>query len=74
MSKKKPEEDLAEVAGFAVGGAAAGAGVSTFLGGMGLAVAGTAFSIGMAPVVGAGAVVGLAAYGVKKVIDSVNED
>jgi hypothetical protein len=36
---------------------------------MGLAVGGTAVGIGAAPVVAAGAVVGLAAYGFKKIFD-----
>lgn len=36
---------------------------------MGLAVGGTAVAIGAAPVVAAGAVVGLAAYGIKKLFD-----
>ena len=69
MSKKEPEENLAEAAGFAAGGAATGAGVSAALGGMGLAVGGTAISIGMAPVAAVGAVLGLAAYGIKKALD-----
>lgn len=59
--------DSAKEAGmFAAGGAVGGAGLSAMLGGMGLAVGGTAVGIGMAPVVGAGAIVGLAAYGIKK--------
>ena len=37
---------------------------------MGLAVAGTAVGIGMAPVVAVGAVVGLAGYGIKKLVDN----
>jgi len=69
MSKKRKENDLQEAAGFTAGGAAAGAGVAATVGGMGLAVGGTAVGIGMAPVVAAGAVVGLAAYGLKKVFD-----
>ena len=70
MSKKKPEKNLKEAVGYAAGGAAAGAGgTSAALGGMGLAVGGTAISIGMAPVAAAGAVLGLAAYGIKKALD-----
>jgi len=38
--------------------------------GMGLAVGGTAISIGMAPVAVAGTVLGLAAYGLKKAAKS----
>jgi hypothetical protein len=44
-------------------GAAAGGVTAASVGGMGLAVGGTAVSIGAAPVVAAGAVLGLAAYG-----------
>ena len=36
---------------------------------MGLAVGGTAISIGAAPVIAAGAVVGLAIYGTKKALE-----
>jgi hypothetical protein len=58
-------EDQAAVQDAAVSmgvGAAVGAGTSSLLGGMGLAVGGTAVGIGMAPVAAAGAVVGTAAY------------
>jgi hypothetical protein len=55
-----------EAAAYAAGGAAAGAGLAATVGGMGLAVGGTAVAITAAPVVAAGAVVGLAAYGLKK--------
>lgn len=68
MSQQQSEDNLKEAAGFAAGGAAAGAGVSTLLGGMGLAVGGTAIGIGMAPVVAAGAVVGLAIFGATKAL------
>ena len=58
---------------FAVGAAAtggvAGAGLSATIGGMGLAVGGTAVGIGMAPVIAAGVIVGLGAYGVSKAIN-----
>lgn len=69
MSKSN---NAGEAAGFVAGGVAAGAGLSAWLGGMGLAVGGTAIGIGMAPVVAAGAVVGLAAYGVKKLLMKSN--
>jgi hypothetical protein len=64
----QPEElkDKVEATALVAGGAVAGAGVSTVVGGMGLAVGGTAVAIGAAPVVAAGAVVGLAAYGISK--------
>lgn len=70
MSKQESEDNLKEAAAFAAGGAVAGAGAGTLLGGMGLAVGGTAIGIGMAPVVAAGAVVGLAAFGIKKALGS----
>ena len=70
MVKKKEPIDKAVDAGIhAVGGAAAGAGVSGVIGGMGLAVGGTAVGIGMLPVATAGAVVGLAFYGIKKAFE-----
>lgn len=66
MSKKKK---AAEAAGFAAGGSAAGAGVAAIVGNMGLAGAFGGIAIGATPVVCAGAVVGMAAYGIKKVFD-----
>ena len=60
---KKEKIDAAASAGM---GAVAGAGVSLLLGGMGLAVGGTAVAIGLPIVAGAGAIVGLAGYGLKK--------
>ena len=44
------------------------AGVAATIGGMGLTVAGTAVYIGAAPVIAAGAIVGLAGYGVYKLL------
>ena len=72
MSRNRKDNDFekaTEAAAFTAGGAAAGAGVAATVGGMGLAVGGTAVAIGAAPVVAAGAVVGLAAYGLKKLFD-----
>ena len=66
MTEKNNNENGWEVGAYAAGGAATGAGVSATIGGMGLAVGGTAVGIGMAPMIGVGSVVGLAAYGVKK--------
>lgn len=68
MSKKK-EKDNTEFVTHAAGGAAAGAAVSSIVGGMGLAVGGTAVGIGMLPVAIAGAVLGTAFYGVKKAME-----
>ena len=53
---------------FAATGAMAGAAVAETVGGMGLAVAGTAIAIEATPVIVAGAVVGVAAYGVKSAL------
>ena len=70
MKKKNKSIDKTFDAGIhAVGGAAAGASVSTVVGGMGLAVGGTAVGIGMLPVTAAGAIVGLAVYGMKKAVE-----
>ena len=68
-AKKAIENKDAFAVGAIAAGAVGGAGVSSAIGGMGLAVAGTAVGVGMAPIVGAGAVVGLAGYGVKKLFD-----
>lgn len=67
-AKKAIEEGDVTAIGAVAGGAAAGAGISAVVGGMGLAVGGTAVAIGAAPVVAAGAVVGLAAYGLNKLL------
>lgn len=66
MSKFDEFKDKAEAAMYTAGGAAAGLGVASTVGGMGLAVGGTAIAITAAPVVAGGAVIGLAAYGFKK--------
>ncbi|PSB06602.1 hypothetical protein C7B61_08665 [filamentous cyanobacterium CCP1] len=60
--------DAVEAGIYAAAGAAGGAAVSATIGGIGLAAMGTAVGIGMTPVVAAGAVVGLAAYGLKKAL------
>jgi hypothetical protein len=65
----KSNNNAGEAAGYAAGGAVAGAGLSAWLGGMGLAVGGTAIGIGMAPVIAVGTIAGLAVYGVKKALD-----
>jgi len=58
-----------EAAAYAGAGMAAGVVVAEIVGGMGLAVGGTAVAIGAAPVIAAGAVVGLAALGLKKIFE-----
>jgi hypothetical protein len=59
------KDKVKEAAGFATAGGAAGAAVAASVGGMGLAFGGTAIAITAAPVVFAGAIVGLAAYAIK---------
>jgi hypothetical protein len=59
------KDKVKEAAGFAAAGAGAGAVVSASVGGMGLAFGGTAIAITAAPVVFAGAIVGLAACAIK---------
>jgi hypothetical protein len=65
----KKNQDVKEAVGYAAAGDAFGAGMSAWIGSMGLAGAFGAVAIGTIPVVGAGVVVGMAAYGIKKLID-----
>ncbi len=67
--KKAIEEQDPTAIGAAVVGAGVGAGASAVVGGMGLAFAGTAVGVTMAPVAAVGAVVGLAGYGVYKLFE-----
>ena len=69
MLKKNKDKELKEVAGFAASGSAMGAGVAAIVGNMGLAGGFGAVAVGAAPVVSAGAVIGIAAYGIKKVFE-----
>ena len=73
-AKKAIEEGDASALGAAALGAVGGSGVSAVVGGMGLAVAGTAVSIGMAPVAAAGAVVGLGAYGLNQLLEQGTDE
>ena len=69
---KKPTRRHSEVikAGAAIGtGAAIGGVASAWLGTGGLVIAGTGLAIGTAPFVAAGAVVGLAGYGVYRIFE-----
>lgn len=68
-AKKGIENQDPLALGAAALGAVGGAGVSATVGKMGLLAAGTGFSIGMAPVAAAGAVVGLGGYGLLKLLD-----
>lgn len=66
MSESNENKPM-EAAAYAAGGAVVGGVASSMIGGMGLAVGGTAISVGAAPVIVAGAVTGLA---LKAVLDS----
>jgi len=69
VKKAIEDSDTSALGAVAIGGIC-GASASTFIGGMGLAVAGTAISVGMAPVIGAGAVIGMAGYGLKRLFSN----
>ncbi|MEB3161408.1 MAG: hypothetical protein VKL20_08110, partial [Synechocystis sp.] len=71
--KKAIDEQDASALGAAAVGAGVGAGASAIVGGMGLAVAGTAVGVTMAPVAAVGAVVGLAGYGIFKLFEGKKE-
>lgn len=62
-------KDWKTAAGFAVTGGATGTGIAALVGNMGLAGVFGGIAIGTAPVVSAGVVLGMAAYGVKKLFD-----
>lgn len=62
-------DNLSEGAAFIASGTAAGAAVSTTVGGMGLAGSFGGIGIGMGAMAAAGGVVGLAAYGAYKIIN-----
>ncbi len=69
MSKNQKKKDFKVAAAFAAGGSAAGAGLVSVVGNMGLAGAFGGIAIGAAPVVFAGTVAGMAAYGIKQLFD-----
>lgn len=60
-------DEKATAAIFAGGGAAAGGVTFATVGSAGLAIGGTAVTIGAAPIVAVGAVVGLAGYGIYRI-------
>ena len=68
MAKNNEQDSIDKVVDAGLH-AAGGAGVAAVVGGMGLAVGGGAVAIGMLPVAAAGAVVGLAVYGIKKAME-----
>lgn len=69
-NRKHKTDDKFQAAAFVAGGATAGARVATVVGKMGLTVGGGGIAIGMAPVAAAGAVLGLAGYGLSKLFGS----
>jgi hypothetical protein len=73
-AKKGIEEKDASALGAAALGAAGGSCVSAVVGRMGLAVGGTAVGIGMAPMAAAGAVVGLGAYGLERLLQQDTDE
>ncbi|MEB3249943.1 MAG: hypothetical protein VKK07_11420 [Merismopediaceae bacterium] len=73
-AKKAIEEQDVTAIGAAVVGAGVGGVTSAVVGGMGLAFAGTAFSVTMAPVAAVGAVLGLAGYGIVKMFEGGKDE
>lgn len=68
-TEQKPEETgNMEVLTYTAGGGVAGVATSALIGQMGLAVAGGVVTIGFLPMIGIGAMTGLAAYGLKRAI------
>jgi hypothetical protein len=61
------EDEALKAGGAAAGGAVVGGATFAAVGSGGLAIAGTAVTIGAAPFVAAGAVIGLAGYGIYRV-------
>ncbi len=68
--KKGIENQDPLVVGAAVLGSVGGAGICATTGNMGLVLAGTGFSIGMAHIMSVGAVVGLGVYGLSRFLDN----
>lgn len=69
---EKANEAL-KAGGAAAGGAVAGGATFAAIGSGGLAIAGTAVTVGAAPFVAAGAVVGLAGYGIYRVFSTPDD-
>lgn len=67
QSADKSNETI-KAGGAVAAGAVVGGGAFAIVGSGGLAIAGTAVTIGLAPFVAAGAVVGLAGYGVYRLV------
>lgn len=72
-TEQQPQQESSnsgEVLTYTVGGGVAGVATSALVGQMGLAVAGGAVTIGFLPMIGIGAITGLAAYGLKRALYS----
>lgn len=64
---KDRTKEAVKAGGAATAGALAGGGTYALTGSIGVAVGGTAFSIGAAPIVAAGAILGVAGYGIYRI-------
>lgn len=62
------QEEMLKAGGAAAAGAAVAGSAFAIVGSAGLAVAGTAVTVGLLPFVAAGTVVGLAGYGIYRVV------
>ena len=69
MPRHKKDKDFKIAAAFAAGGSAVGAGLASVVGNVGIAGAFGGVAIGATPIVCAGTVAGMAAYGIKKLFD-----
>ena len=67
VSAKENKNEVLKAGGAAAAGALVGGATFATTGSIGIAVAGTAFSIGAAPIVAAGAVFGMAGYGIYRI-------
>ena len=67
--KGKKHKKFHEAAGFAASGGVLGAGIASTIGNMGLVGGFGGIAVGATPVVSAGVVVGIAAYGIKKLFE-----
>lgn len=65
---KKSRKEIIKAGAAAIAGAAAAVGGTAVTGGMGLSIAGTAIAIGTGPVALAGAAIGLAGYGIYRLV------
>jgi hypothetical protein len=66
-------DEAIKAGGAVAAGAAVGGGAFAIVGSGGLAIAGTAVTVGLAPFVAAGAVVGLAGYGIYRFVATPGE-